>query len=691
MTEWINQIVHWAGSHPHVGYLVVGGVAFAESLAFIGFLVPGVAILFGAGALVASGALGLWPTLGAAIIGAIVGDGLSYGLGRRYSTGIRDMWPFKRHLDLWERAELFVRRQGGKSVILGRFVGPLRPIVPAVAGALGMPAGRFYLINVASALLWAPAYLLPGMAVGVSLLLAREVAGRLAFLLGLLLFAGLVIVQVIRWIYNPGYPRFRRGLARVADWAESHRHHSRVLDVLLTARTPVHRIVAAWVALLIAGAWLFLGVLEDVVTRDRLVAAGESLHNLLQQWRTTPGDCIMVIFSELGDLMVIVPVVMVVLAGLLWRRAWWDAICWVAAAGLGELAVLVIKASVGMPRPVTLYAGVDAYSFPSGHAMMSMIVYGFLAVLVSPTLSARIKWVPYAIAALLAGGIGFSRLYLGVHWFADVAGGLTLALAWVSLLALARRRHMRRADVLHGLIPLILVVLVGSAGWHISTRMADDLQRYAVRYAVEAMPISEWWTQNWEAFPDYRLDLGGEQEQPLNLQWAGSISDVRQYLQSKGWCDPLPLSVATALHWMLPAPQLSDLPVLPLLHSGRHEMLRMVFRGAPERREGEQMVLRLWPTNVRLAPSGLPLWVGNVTLQHIRVLPLLRFPATASEYDRPLTVFSAMVTDPASGPPARQPGHQSQQREAGGAVLLLRQDALPTRGGNVPRIARDVL
>jgi len=74
--------------------------------------------------------------------------------------------------------------------LFGRFVGPVRPVIPAVAGMMQMPAGRFLAVNVASALVWAPAYLLPGIAFGASLELAAEVAGRLAVLVLGILVAG---------------------------------------------------------------------------------------------------------------------------------------------------------------------------------------------------------------------------------------------------------------------------------------------------------------------------------------------------------------------------------------------------------------------------------------------------------------------------------------------------------------------
>lgn len=638
-------MVLWAGSHPHVSYVAVGIVAFLESLAVVGLIVPGVVMLFGAGALVANGALSIWPVLGAAVVGAIAGDGVSYWLGRHYRRRLREWWPLRRRADLLERAETFVRSHGGKSVLLGRFVGALRPLIPAVAGMLGMSPGRFCLISAASAMVWAPLYVLPGMVVGLSLLLAREVAGRLAFLLGVLFFSGWTTVRLIRWTHDRFGPRLLAWMGRSRAWAAGHPGLARLQRLFFDPGPPPYRLVALWMALLVAGAWLFLGVLEDVVTRDPLVAAGESAYHLLQQWRTPLADVVMVLISELGDAAVVFPLALVVLAGLLWRRAWWDALCWAAAGGFGELAVTVIKAAVRMPRPIPLYEHASAHSFPSGHATMSMVIYGFLAVLASPTMPARARWMPYAGATLLIVNIAFSRLYLGAHWLADVVGGLALGLAWVALLTLARRRRMQRDDVLHGLMPLILIVFLGAAAWHTSSRLAGDVERYAVRDPVEHTLAADWWAQAWREMPPYRLDLEGDEEQPLNLQVAGTRPAVRHALLAKGWTEPLALSAQTALRWLLPAPPLKDLPILPQPHNGRYESLRLVLRGRTGMVEGEQLVLRLWTTSVQLDPDRVPLWVGTVTRQRLRHLPLMRFPTTVAEYEQPLAVLAEMVVD----------------------------------------------
>ena len=81
----------------------------------------------------------------------------------------------------------FFSRHGGKSVLFGRFVGPVRPVIPVVAGMLGMGPVHFVVVNVLSAIGWALAYILPGVFFGTSLAVAGAVSTRLAVLIFLIL------------------------------------------------------------------------------------------------------------------------------------------------------------------------------------------------------------------------------------------------------------------------------------------------------------------------------------------------------------------------------------------------------------------------------------------------------------------------------------------------------------------------
>jgi len=140
--------------------------AFAESLAFVGFVVPGVALIAGAGVLVASGALSFWPVYIAIASGAVLGDATSYWLGRVFGDRVPHTWPFRRRPELLERGSRFFRRHGGKSVFLARFLGPLRPVVPITAGMMAMPHRPFQIANLLSAVIWVPLLMAPGFAMG---------------------------------------------------------------------------------------------------------------------------------------------------------------------------------------------------------------------------------------------------------------------------------------------------------------------------------------------------------------------------------------------------------------------------------------------------------------------------------------------------------------------------------------------
>jgi len=137
-------------------------LAFGESLAFVSLILPATAILFGVGGLIGAAGIGFWPLWGAAALGAMLGDWLSYWFGRRYGHAIARLWPLSRHPDLLPRGEVFFRKWGILGVFIGRFFGPLRSAVPLVAGICMMRRMSFQIANIASAIIWATGVLTPG-------------------------------------------------------------------------------------------------------------------------------------------------------------------------------------------------------------------------------------------------------------------------------------------------------------------------------------------------------------------------------------------------------------------------------------------------------------------------------------------------------------------------------------------------
>jgi membrane protein DedA with SNARE-associated domain len=166
MVEWTLELIR---QNETLAYVIIALICFGESLAFVSLLTPGFAVMVAAGALVPSGALSLWPLLIAGALGATMGDAVSYYVGLRFKHVVPRLWPFTRHPDWLDRGHVFFNRYGGISVFAGRFFGPVRAVIPLAAGMMEMPAVHFWIANVGSAIVWAPAVVLPGAVVGWSL------------------------------------------------------------------------------------------------------------------------------------------------------------------------------------------------------------------------------------------------------------------------------------------------------------------------------------------------------------------------------------------------------------------------------------------------------------------------------------------------------------------------------------------
>ena len=627
MHELLLQLTTWIADHPNSAGLIIFFSSFAESLAFVGLIMPGTVLMLAAGAMIAQGALSFVPTMAWAVCGAVLADGLSFRLGHHFSERIRRFPLFVRFPDMLVRGEAFFRRHGGKSVFFGRFVGPIRPVIPLVAGMMGMGHGRFSIYNILSALVWAPAYLLPGMAFGASLALAGEVAGRLALLLG--------ILGALLWIaFSLFHKLFRFFSGHWAGWEHrlvSSIGHSPVLHQwlggLFDKEAPLARPLLILSLFFIGACWLFFGITEDVVTGDPLVRAGTSVYHLLQGLRTPWGDVIMVAMTMIGDAAVTVPLAMTVLARLLVCRKRFTTLVFTITIAGGFALVTIIKEAVRIPRPVDMYGGAVHWAFPSSHATMSLVIYGFLALLCSREVAARIRWLPFALSLFLVFTIGFSRLYLGAHWLADVAGGFSLGTAWLIVMTVVYL-HGGRHISCRGLFRFSLLVFLLLVTFHWATGFHDNRIRYRQRHVMVRMTTKQWLQSGWQDLPVYRFDLGGEDEQPINLQYGGKLTDMEKALQRAGWHRPVPLGPATALHWLMPSSRWNTLPVLPQFHDGRNEALLLVRSLPDSQSTNEFLALRFWPTDV-LLDNSVPLWIGTLTRMRVRrYFSLLALPRT---------------------------------------------------------------
>lgn len=635
MSEFVSAAVTWLSQNPHWAGLAVFVINISESLVVIGLFVPGTIVMFGIGALVALGAMGLWETLGWAVAGAIVGDGISFLIGRHYRERMRSMWPFNRHPEWLGRAEEFFTRHGGKSVVFGRFAGPVRPIIPAVAGMMGMPAWKFYWVNFLSAITWAPAYIFPGVVLGTSLSLASKVGTRLVFLLGLALVLAWLIWVGVRRLYLFFQPRAQRIGLRLLVWGNAHPLFKDITAGLLDPNHPEAKALLELGAALVTGAALFVMALAGEIGHPDPLSLDYQVFTLFQDLRTPWADHLMVVIAALSDAPVNLALLVALFAWLAARGQYLAAAHWLAA-GCGAVLAgwglnWLIPATPPRPELVTALA---EFAFPAAPAVVITSLYGFLAVLLAREIPVQLGRLPYSLLGVWIGLISLSQVYLGRHWLSDLISGITLGLAWAGLLGIAYRRHAHRpiGAVALLLVPVAVLVLLG--GWLVGMHHTRDLDRYALHYPQRDMADSVWREGGWSELPAYRRDGGGDRGAPLTIQYAGSLADLRRRLESRGWGDPIPLELGTAILWLAPNPELAELPLLPQAHDGRHEALVLVRELPSEMGQaGTRLVLRLYPADIRLSESGQPLWLGTLIQEHLRgSLGLVTLPRDTKDY-----------------------------------------------------------
>jgi undecaprenyl-diphosphatase len=637
MDNFLQDILTWTSLHPYLSGLLIFAIALLESLLVVGLLIPGAFLLFGVGALIATGNLELYPVMAWTVAGAIAGDSLSFLIGRHFHQRLRVVWPFRHYPALVNRGIDFFFRHGGKSVFMARFVGPVRPIIPAIAGMMDMPVSRFLLVDIIAALLWAPAYLLPGVVFGASLGLAAEVAGRLVVLLIIVVGITWLSVELVRIIGRLVQPRLAAGMESLLVWSRNHRLIKPLAGSLLDPDHPEARGLAILSGLFFVAMWVLLLVSRQVLHGRFLGDADNySLHFLLEL-RTPWAYQANVFITQLGEPVLLAIVLAAGCLWLFWKGLNKAAFHWLGVYGCTGILTYVLKFSAQVERP----AGFSGYAFPSAHTSMSLAVYGFLALLVARELPVKWRWLPYSIAGVLVTAIAFSRLYLGYHWFSDILGGASLGLFWVALIGIAYDRHPAPRLPVKRLLGVMTVIFGLALTWQVQHQFRADLEHYALRSTIRTLTETAWLNDAWRTLPAYRVDVEGHNVQPLNIQWAGSLEYLKTTLEKQGWRPAPDLSLAGIMSWLAPHPDISDLPILPQVHDGQHHQLLMLIR--PDTVQ-HLTVLRLWPANVEISDSGIPLWLGTVSyLQRDRSIPLITFLSTAKEFTSPLRVLRSAL------------------------------------------------
>ncbi|NTV55089.1 MAG: phosphatase PAP2 family protein [Candidatus Moranbacteria bacterium] len=423
------------------GYLVALALSTLESLPFVGLAFPGTVLIFLFGFFSSQGYLHFNALIGYVMIGAMLGDGIGYWLGLRgkelFKEGNRILRPS--HL---KKGEAFFHSHGEKSIFLGRFVGPLRPIIPFVAGLSGMGTTRFLVWDALAAFLWSWSHLTIGYFFGGAAAIIETWFTRASAFL-LILAAIFVLLWFVAKRLRP-FARMTKSVFRsmgraVMENPEVHgfldrhpifaRFMRRRFDRKRFSGLPLTLFSIAAIYLI----FLLSGVVEGVVTAEPIVSVDARVANLMFAFRDAGfvRGFLWITLLARRDVVILFAIVVVILS-VLWNRRSYVMPFLVTLAG-SQLFASLGKRLVHRPRPSIAYYVEPSFSFPSGHATLSVALYGFIAYMLLRNVKRKRRYQTIILFLTLAIVflVGLSRIYLGVHFLSDVWSGYLLGALWL--------------------------------------------------------------------------------------------------------------------------------------------------------------------------------------------------------------------------------------------------------------------
>jgi len=602
-------MLQWSAAHPALLLAAGFALAFLEALALVGIVVPGILLLFMLGALVGWD-LPLLSMLTLAVMsGAVAGDGLSFWLGRLNRGRLHEQWPFARRDHWLDRGEQFFVQHGGKSIFIARFIGPLRPIVPLVAGSLGMPPATFVPRMLLACILWAPLMLLPGAIFGESLALAAEFGGRLTLLLLVLVVGGWLLIWLTRSIYEATARRSPWWLKNLALWLRRHPLLGRWFGGLVEpGRREVLSVVALGLLLVISLAALF-GALLLAPLSTTAWESGFELSGLAASLRSHFTDPLFLIVAMSVSHPVLLALIALGAFMLLAQRRWNALLHWLLATLGGWLLALMLNALMGLllGRP-DLPGSVG--EVPHVDFVLAVLVVGFGALIAAKDFRPRQrKWL-YLTGVMFLALVAFSQFYLARATVNGLVAGLALALGWLALTGIGYRSratpYAAPGSRLTGFFAGWLVISL----LFIPQHYPEFARQHQLEQPVREFDASSWWTTQWQSLPQLRSRIGRDDRQRFDAQFAMARDTLEDALAADGWRKaPGPsLKRLRALFGESPAP--SRLFHLPRDFAGQPDDLRW-----RQLLDGDRAVLlRAWDSGARLGPEGRPVWLVQVRL-----------------------------------------------------------------------------
>lgn len=423
-------------------YALVGVMAFLETGAFVGFIAPGEFTVILGGVIAGEGTIAIVPLIGLVWICAILGDSTSFFIGHK--VGRRFMLKHGPKLRITEerfhQVEDYFDRHGGKTIVIGRFLGFVRPLAPFIAGTSRMTYGRFLPYSILGTGLWGTTFCLVGYIFWRSFDKVSKIAGRATLGLGTVAAIAIAIWYVHRRLKDPAERE------RLERWIDNHRvtRWAWYWFVRPVSRVAWPQIRFLWhrltpgqlgleftttVAVAVGSAYTFILFASDLHGNPtRIFPLDNTAFDVADRIESDRLIDIAKLVTQAGALPFVLTLVVISSIALVMRRLPLELFALAAGFGFVVLAVHLAKAGIDRPRPPAPFVRSIGSSYPSGHAAYAT-TYVAMAVIASRVLGGLASRTVLVLAGVLVAAlIGATRIYLRAHFLSDVIGGFALGL-----------------------------------------------------------------------------------------------------------------------------------------------------------------------------------------------------------------------------------------------------------------------
>lgn len=588
-TSWLQAVLDWVQLHPNATGWLIFLIALGESLLLVGILLPGAALLVGLGTLIGLGVVDLQLAWITASLGAFVGDGVSFWIGRYYKQGLLKIWPMYKFPKLIDQGQTFFTKWGGLSVFVGRFVGLVRPIIPAIAGMMSMPVKKYIVISAVASVLWAPFYLLPGMLFGSAMGEMSKVAGKLVFLLVLFILTVAFFYWLIQMIYSYLLPRTHKLLSKSLVWSQKHPHLGKITSGLIDPRKPEKGSLAFMATFIIA---LTVASLIVIINSQTINDWSLQVNGFMQAFHTDWTRPVMLFLLAIShDLSIFIPS-LVVFLWLIKRNRIVAAWHWFFIVFIGFILSLFIQHFSN--------ENINGW-FGFHHLSWFVSVTAFWAALISGALPHNTRSWTYTLATVLIAVVSFTQLFfnhmsLGVVLISQFSGVLL-----ASVVAIAYRMRVRKQFLgwpvsalfysFQGVMILVVLIFFSS---HIMQEKHVELKTLTQIQWMNT-PVVE------------RHDWLNRAKQQFNINFHGDIHQLTKILEDNGYKARIPHAWSDVWHALKSNKNSEDLLVIPTTNNGKIEAV--IYS---KKINDTLVAIHLWQQPLKLGASDAPVFAGYV-------------------------------------------------------------------------------